>query len=62
MELEQECGCKIVSAFLSGNTIEYCPKHKAASDMYEAIISYLDNQEIGVLGLVGAASKAGRSS
>lgn len=32
-----ECGCKVVSSFLVGNEIEYCPKHKAAPDMYEAL-------------------------
>jgi hypothetical protein len=40
-----DCGCRIVSEFPSGrgcNIIEYCPKHKAAPDMYEALVAILD--------------------
>ena len=40
MESKEECGCKVVSLFLTGNTIEYCPKHKAAPDLYEALKSF----------------------
>ncbi len=35
-----ECGCRIESEFLGGmgaKVIEYCPQHKAAPDMYEAL-------------------------
>ena len=32
-----ECGCKVVSGFLCGNTIEYCPLHKSAPELYEAL-------------------------
>lgn len=32
-----KCGCKVVSAFLVGNTVEYCPLHKAAPALYEAL-------------------------
>jgi len=31
-----ECGCKIVSE-CNYPSIEYCPKHKAAPDLYEAL-------------------------
>lgn len=33
---ELNCGCKVISGFLCGNTIVYCPLHKAAPDLYEA--------------------------
>ena len=36
-KVECECGCKVVSAFLCGNTIDYCPLHKAAPKLYEAL-------------------------
>ena len=40
MYTKGECGCKIVGAFSwwDKDIIEYCPLHKAAKDMYEALI------------------------
>ena len=43
-----ECGCRVVETqeYIVGEEIkkdmliEYCPKHKAAPDMYEALISF----------------------
>lgn len=43
---KEECGCKVVSSFLCGNTIEYCPKHKAVDDLYEACVDLMDMQGI----------------
>ncbi len=37
MYTKGECSCKVVSAFLIGNSIEYCPLHKSAPDLYEAL-------------------------
>ncbi len=33
---EYECGCKITSD-KNYPSVEYCPKHKSAPDMYEAL-------------------------
>ena len=54
MYTKGECGCKVVSAFLVGNTIEYCPLHKAAPDLYEAckVAKWCAEQQ-----LIGSASK-----
>ncbi len=38
MEYMMKCGCKVkVTDDTLGATILYCPKHKAAEDMYEAL-------------------------
>ncbi len=34
---ELNCGCKVISGILCGNTIEYCPLHKSAPELYEAL-------------------------
>ncbi len=41
-----ECDCKVVSGFLCGNVIEYCPLHKAAPDLYEALEGLLQLRDI----------------
>ena len=39
-----ECGCKVVViGELTNAVINYCPKHKAAPDMYGALKEMLDN-------------------
>lgn len=44
-----ECGCKIVViGELHNAKIEYCPKHKAAQDMYEALKKLLEGSEIDI--------------
>lgn len=51
--LEHDCGCQIrqlqhsASAYscVEGYTINYCPKHKAAEDMYEALKDIIEQAE-----------------
>ena len=48
-----ECGCKVVSGFLVGNVIEYCPLHIAAPKMVETLeeidntVAYLEGTQLG---------------
>ena len=34
---EYDCGCEIATDNMGAYEIQYCPKHKAAPDMYEAL-------------------------
>lgn len=34
---EFQCGCRVVGDNAGCYTIEYCPKHKAAPELYEAL-------------------------
>uniref|UniRef100_A0A6M3LTT0 Uncharacterized protein n=1 Tax=viral metagenome TaxID=1070528 RepID=A0A6M3LTT0_9ZZZZ len=39
-----QCGCEVAN-----NSIKYCPKHQAASDMYEALRRILSFDDSGCL-------------
>ncbi|KKN12478.1 hypothetical protein LCGC14_1016020 [marine sediment metagenome] len=34
---EYDCGCEIVTDNMGAYEIDYCPKHKSAPDLYEAL-------------------------
>jgi len=48
------CGCRIVTNEVNDYLIDYCPKHKAAPDLYEALKEVKKRQvnlnfELGVI-------------
>ncbi len=40
---EEQCGCRVYQAYQTRARISYCPKHKAAPAMYEAL-THLTNR------------------
>lgn len=54
-----ECGCSIETGRSGNPFIVYCPKHKAAPAMYEALKAILTEPNLGLLGrLYVPANKA----
>lgn len=46
---EQPCGCVLVRNIAGKMSLQYCPKHKAADDMYEALkhtLKYTNNTAV----------------
>lgn len=66
MEYTTECGCRIwISEYDGKATIHYCPKHKSAPDLYEALkeITTIEQSNVpydkyDVLGAINIAKKA----
>ena len=40
------CGCMVTVDYNNMVQVDYCPKHKAAPDMYEALVDALDFIEV----------------
>ncbi len=59
---EYECGCKITTD-KSYPSVEYCPLHKSASDLYEALKEVLNDANNGSFtSLAGSVQKLGEQA
>lgn len=63
MEYKLDCGCYLYTTLSESMPIDiiYCPKHKAAPDMYEALtiaLPFIDSEEIQSI-IREALAKAG---
>lgn len=57
-EKSYECGCEIITDNMGTYEISYCPKHKAATELYEALkITYEYLRDLGVLPNLGGLAR-----
>ena len=46
VEKELECGCRIMGNTNRELSLEYCPKHRAAPDLYKALLAVYTDIEL----------------
>jgi hypothetical protein len=53
-----DCGCRLTEQLSIGYVLEYCSRHAAADDMYEALERALDNKYLWQIEAQAALAKA----